>query len=181
MNLLLCIVTVILNVAVVRGSEPTAINTIQLRAYYKWIDAGELTSEQFFGPGDQKLMLYVVFKNVGDSTVTIPTDFKTFGAGKGKSRDGKETLGITSGIVKSSTVSGEWNIPSIADMAPVELRKGEATQVRILAKVVEKPRDVDQITVTYSIDKRVADRFGLWSGTLRATALEIRDWMVPKN
>jgi hypothetical protein len=181
MRTLLLVLLTVISTVLVRGAETPTENMIQFSAYYQWLNSDELPNESFYGSGNHKLLLYVVFKNAGDETVTIPTSFKAFGSGSGKSRDGKQTLGISGGIVKSSTATGDWNVPSLIELVPVELRKGEATQVKILAKVVESRPDVEQITVSYSVDKRIADRFGLWSGRLKATALPIENWTVPRQ
>jgi hypothetical protein len=60
-------------------------------------------------------------------------------------------------------------IPSLPKLAPVTLRKGETAKVNVPLdnKTISEMKEVEgPVTIQYSIGKKIAERFGLWQGTL---------------
>jgi len=105
--------------------------------------------------------------NRGPKALTVPTGDPTI------SSSNFASVGICFTILTMETVEGneKWKfVPSITGVRPVTLKTDETAtmSVKLNGKmwVAKGEEGKQKVTITYVVEKEIAERFGLWEGSL---------------
>lgn len=114
----------------------------------------------------QDTVVFVVVQNVGAAPVTILAPIKNLVVIPNFDRSLSKFSAIAIFHVGfHRTVTGQLNIPSEVDVRPVRLLPTEVAEWRCNARL-EGGVDPAKVSLSYEIEKGIADRFHAWSGSV---------------
>jgi hypothetical protein len=157
-------------------SLASAAEQIAARAFW----AGDPDGLRYDGPLEKLVTMDVVvqLKNVSQTPLTVfLKKQKPFFAEK--TGAGMSGAIIVYRVSHETGIGGVFIKPSIVELMPVELARGEVTEFRFSIRIPAGVR-LDQISFQYEIDLYLANRFSAWAGrascAIQRQTMHIPEW-----
>lgn len=148
---------------------------LEIECYYTWLPKdGQERETGFYGWGTERVLVYAIFRNTGDSPIVLAKKMIGPGVAVSATPQRLTKVMVAFGIDRELNIDDSWNIPSFPTLEPVELKKGEATQVVIPIRFfVDKLTDKKLVQFTYFVDTPIAERFKIWGGKRTVVGVEL--------
>lgn len=113
---------------------------------------------------DLKVRLFV--KNVGEKDVSVLT--RNLQLSLSNYTDKPKELSIN--LSAQADIDGSLVIPSLFDLSPVTLKKGESAEIQLAYR---DRKNLDKVVLVYDMRNDLAKRFNAWDGIVRSDIVEV--------
>jgi len=113
---------------------------------------------------DLKVRLFV--KNVEEKDVSVLT--RNLQLSLSNYTDKPKELSIN--LSKQANIDGSLVIPSLFDLSPVTLKKGESAEIQLAYR---DRKNLDKVVLVYDMRNDLAKRFNAWDGIIRSDVVEV--------
>jgi hypothetical protein len=131
------------------------------------------------GYGRHKLATYLIITNIGRHPVIVLKNSEPPIVGVASNFGKTSSISVLYAVHPVNTILGEWRVPSMTGVNPIELAPGEKTELRALVRVDDL--SFSKLIVSYNVDAKVAAKFGAWSGSLKVNALKLAEAVNAKR
>ncbi len=113
---------------------------------------------------DLRVRLWV--KNVGENEVTVLTRNLQFTLFNYTDRPKELSIDLSA----QTNIDGSPVIPSLSDLSPVTLQKGEIAEIQL---AYHNRKNLDKVVLIYDMRNNLAKRFNAWAGIVRSDVVEV--------
>lgn len=115
-------------------------------------------------PDDLRVLLWV--KNVGENDVTVLTRNLQFTLFNHTAKPKELSIDLSA----QANIEGSPVIPSLSDLSPVTLKKGEIAKIQL---AYHDRKNLDKVVLIYDMRNNLAKRFNAWDGIVRSAVVEV--------